>query len=550
RHDSQAVLTDLERGNLFIVPLDNRREWYRYHRLFADLLRQRLIGSISAAAIGDLHHRASVWFEQHNLLDEAIGQALIAPDYDRAAQLVEKHNQWLFQHSELQTLADYTAALPPAILNQRLPLLAMRGWALLATGQYAEAAQVVKSIQQTAQVDDTSWARWYELTSQAQSALLESSVMTMRFAIDQGDTDHTLSLAQHLLPRLNDDQQMWLYNPSYALRAPVRFMLGMAYELRGNLPSAETEFRTATAEGADNPHIVTLAIGHLGGVLMQQGSLHAAADTYRQALKLAEEMGRYSSPFAGVAQVGYGNLLYEWNDLAAAQEQLQEGIALGQSWNSWEAMIPGYLCLARVKQANADWDGASAALDEMIDRNHGYLPTVPQQADSLRAWLWLRQGRLDAVEHWAHDLELNSHQEITYANENDLLLLAQLLIAQDKLAEADQLLQKLAVATQNGGRCQRYLTALLLRAIALTGLDRSREALQLVNAVLTQAEPESYVRVFVDLGTEVAALLYRAIDHQPTSHYAQRLLSAFPTTDWAAPPDRGDELIEPLSDRE
>jgi LuxR family maltose regulon positive regulatory protein len=277
RHNSRTVLSDLERENLFIVPLDNRREWYRYHRLFADLLRQRLIGSIGETAIIDLHHRASVWFKQHNLLDEAIDQSLTAHDFDRAAQLIEKHNEWLFQHSELQTLADYTAALPPAILNQRLPLLAMRSWALLATGHYAEAAQCVKSIQQAAQIDDASWSRWNQLTPPAQAALIESSAMAMRFAIDQGDIDQTLALAQHLLPRLNDDQQVWLYNPSYALRPPIRFMQGMAYEIRGDLLAAETEFRAATQEGVENQHVVALAIGHLGAKTCQRaGTLFIA----------------------------------------------------------------------------------------------------------------------------------------------------------------------------------------------------------------------------------------------------------------------------------
>ena len=181
-----------------------------------------------------------------------------------------------------------------------------------------------------------------------------------------------LELAQRILPQLTDDRQVWLYNTSADLRPPVRFMVGVAREMRGELGAAEDEFRATVAEGAENPHIVALALGHLGSMQAQQGQLRAAAETYRQAFRLAEEMGRYSSPFFGISHAGYGGLLYEWNDLAAAQQQVEEGIAQGKIWNSWEALLPGYLNLARVKHAQGDWDGAFAALDEMVALNRGY----------------------------------------------------------------------------------------------------------------------------------------------------------------------------------
>jgi LuxR family maltose regulon positive regulatory protein len=332
--------------------------------------------------------------------------------------------------------------------------------------------------------------------------------------------------------------------------------VGVAREMRGELRAAEEEYRATVSEGVENPHIVALALGHLGGMQMQQGQLRAASETYRQAFRLAEEMGRYSSPFFGISHAGYGGLLYEWNDLAAAQQQLEEGIAQGKVWNSWEALLPGYMNLARVKHAQGDWAGAFAALDELVTLIRGTMPAAPLLAESERAWLWLRRGHFEAVERWARSVGLNPQQDITYANENDLLLLARLLIAQNKLPAADRLLERLTASTESGGRWTSHLATLLLHAVVFDAQDKTHEAMQLLARALQRAEPEGYIRLFVDLGKAVAPLLYQALEQRLSPDYAQRLLAAFPPADWSLQPDRvepierHEDLIEPLSDRE
>jgi LuxR family maltose regulon positive regulatory protein len=556
RRDSRAALADLDRANLFIVPLDNRREWYRYHHLFSDLLRQRLSEVMGEAELSGLYQNASAWFEQHGLVDEAIGLALNTGDYDRVARLIELHVGWLFQHSELQTLAKYVGALPPAFAAQRLHLMNMRAWALLASGHSAEALHDVQTIERTAGIAEEDWKHWDELPDGKRRALMEVTVLRMRFTMDQGEVDRVLELAQQILPQLTDDQQVWLYNASAALRPPVRFMVGVAREMRGELGAAEAEFRATVTEGADNPHIVALALGHLGSMQTQQGQLRAAAETYRQAFRLAEEMGRYSSPFFGISHAGYGGLLYEWNDLSAALQQLEEGITQGKVWNSWEALLPGYLNLARMKHALGEWDGAFATLDEMVSLTRSTTPAAPALAERERAWLWLRQGRLESVERWARSLGLNSQQDITMGSEADLLILARLLIAQNKLSAAAALLQRLIASTGSSGHWTLHLTAQLWHAVALEAQGKSHEAWPALAQVLKQAEPEGYVRLFVDAGLPAARLLYQAIEHDLASDYARRLLSAFPQTDWSPqfdrvrPIERQEDLIEPLSDRE
>ena len=556
RHDSRSILADLERANLFIVPLDNRREWFRYHHLFSDLLRQRLSESMGETELASFYQTASAWFEQHDLVDEAIGLALGARDYDRTARLIELHVEWLFKHSELQTLADDVGALPPDFLARHLRLLAMRAWALLASGQSAEAWRDLQTIERVAGINEDDWNRWADLSDQARAVLMEATVMRMRFIIDQGKADRVLELAHQVLPQLTADHQVWLYNMSVALRPPVRFMVGVARELRGELQPAEEEFRATTREGTENPHIVALALGHLGSMQLQQGQLRAAAETYHQAFQLADEMGRYSSPFFGISHAGYGGLLYEWNDLAAAHQQVEEGIAQGKVWNSWEALLPGYLNLARVNQALGDWDGAFAALDEMVSLTRNAMPATPLLAESARAWLWLRQGRFREVERWARDLGLNARQDITLGNEADLVTLARLLIAQNKLPEADALLQRLIASTESSGHWMSHLAAQLWYAVTLEAQDKSREARQTLADVLKQAEPEGHMRLFVDAGQPLARLLYQAIERDLAPGYARRLLSAFPQAEWSPQSgqiqqtERPDGLIEPLSDRE
>jgi LuxR family maltose regulon positive regulatory protein len=554
RRDSRSVLADLDRANLFIMPLDNRREWFRYHHLFSDLLHQRLSEAIEEARLIGLYQAASMWFEQHDLIDEAIELTLQAHDFDRAAHLIEQHVERFFKHSELQALAEYVGALPPRFIAQHIHLLAMRAWALLASGHGPDAQAALHTIEQVAGVTEADWQHWDNLSDKQRAALMEVTVMRMRFLMDQGDLPHVLELAQRILPQLTDDQQMWLYNRSLALRPPVRFMVGVSHEMRGELREAEAEYQATVTEGTDNPHIIALALGHLGSMQVQQGQLRAAAATYQQAQQLAEDMGRHSSPFIGISLVSYGGLLYEWNNIEAAQHQIEEGIAQGKIWNSWEALLPGYLHLARVKYAQGDGVGALAALDEMVTLTRSLMPAAPQLAESARAWLWLRLGRLENVERWGRHLTLDAQVAITSTTASEWLIWAHWLLIQKKTGEALTILRQLVSLTENSGHRTIYLTAQLLSAVAHNAQGKLQEAHQTLAQVLKQAEPEGYVRLFVDAGLPVARLLYQAIEHDLSPAYAQRLLAAFPETDWSPQPDRPTpataDLIEPLSDRE
>jgi LuxR family maltose regulon positive regulatory protein len=557
RRDGRSILNDLERANLFVLPLDHRREWFRYHRLFADLLRQRLDETLDEPAVRQLHRRASLWLEHNNLIADAIDQALLAKDHDAAGRLIGVHSPWMFMHSELHTLIEYTNRLPEAFLAAHPKLCVMRAWAATATGQPAEAERCIQRVEHyfNATADAlTQPGRW---SDEARSILAELTVLRMRPAIDQGDIPRTLELADRVLPYLTDDAPHLSYNRPRDLRPPVLFMQAVAHELAGDIVTAASGYAESAELGADNIHIVALALGHLGQAQTLQGQLRTAASTFQRALRMASELGRYSTPFFGLSQAGYGHLQYEWNDLDAAQHSFEQAIAEGQTWHSWEVLLPAYLGLARTRLAHGDWDGAMTALDQLVANSQDYATVVQPIAAAGRAWLAIRRGQLDAAQRWAQSSGLSLDRAAADHRDNEWLIYARLLLAQNKSAEADRLLAKLLQAAEAGHCGQRVIEILALRAIALDAQKKSSEALTTLARALRLAEPEGYVRTFVDAGASMARLLMERlkVEGDRLKPYVGAILAAVSPqqpepVDLHPSAPSPQPLIEPLSERE
>ncbi len=267
-------------------------------------------------------------------------------------------------------------------------------------------------------------------------------------------------------------------------------------------------------------------------------------------------MGAYTTPFFGISQAGYGNVLYEVNDLDEAEQVLQAALKQGQAWHSWEVLIPAYTGLARVKQAQGDWPAAHAALDDLLAASQNFSQPVQPLVDAWRAWLSIRQGQLDAAQRWARALDLTAESEVTYFNEGNLIIFARLLIAQGKFAAANRLLERLLTFTQAGGRNQRTLEVLVLRTVVLDAQQQAAEAAKTLTRALELAEPQGYVRVFVEAGPSVARLLLQKMKDTPENlkmYIADILAAISPETavrSEAPAPITQSTLIEPLSDRE
>jgi LuxR family maltose regulon positive regulatory protein len=311
----------------------------------------------------------------------------------------------------------------------------------------------------------------------------------------------------------------------------------------------------ASARQEGNLHILPMALSHLARLQGVQGRLHQAEETYRQALEAAGTTTGRASPLAGIAYTGLGSLLYEWNDLAAAQAHLSRGIALARPWLAWDTLVPGYLTLAALKWAQGDAEAAAEVAAEslkVLDATEGMFvppPAVSQLAAS-QALLQVRWGNVAAAARWAEGCNIDPEGEIPHAREAEALILARVWIAEGRPADAEQLLARLRAAAEAGGRTGRLIEVLVLQAVASHTQGQSATALNVLCQALLLAEPEGWVRTFVDEGASVAELLGQ-VDRQCAPGYVARLRAAFgppsspPTSTLSAHP-----LIEPLSERE
>jgi LuxR family maltose regulon positive regulatory protein len=560
QNESQYILNQLERHNLFLSPLDNRREWYRYHSLFADLLRQRLGDLFKVSEIAKLHQQASQWYEQRDDVIESVDHAILGKDFSKAAKLIEKRAQVIFQQFKLNSLVKWIETLPKSILDSQLVLSMIYTWALLALGKTKAVEDSLKYIENRIGVrtENVTPDLLKELDPETRGTLIEVLVVRSVIAINQFDIHATLKLCQAVEPYLKDDSQPHLFNPALSLRTVVLFNLGLAHEFIGDGISAQTAFEEAAALSSEqkNANILTMSITHLGQLQILQGKLHQAEKTYRQALKLGAEVTGQQSPLAGIAESGLGNLFYEWNDLESSGNHFKAGVALANLWKHSESLINSYLGLARLKHTQGDSPGAFALIQDLkvILEEIGAKVLLPV-VDAFRARMWVFDGKLTEVEQWIEKSNLTLDGELSYLQENDYITYVRLLIAQKNFDDAEGLITRLLDFSGRAERISRILELIILQAIVKHEQGNSIQAEQIIKRALKMAEPEGYQRLFLDDGASIASLFYQVISHQENSVYAERLLKAldYQKEDQSKKHlDSGtpDALIEPLSGRE
>jgi LuxR family maltose regulon positive regulatory protein len=344
------------------------------------------------------------------------------------------------------------------------------------------------------------------------------------------------------------------------LRSKAAWNLGIAYWMSGDLTAAErafVELITGT-RASGNAYLPLLASYGLGKLRVVQGRLREAAQTYQQALRLGNEEGKPSVPVAGWVYLGMGELLYEWNDLDAAMSQLTEGLELGKRVGTAGPLATGYTVLAWVKQAKGDASGALEAIEKAQqvaprpDAHHLFNPLAPH-------WVrvWLAQGDVTAAARWARERGLGVDNELNFPREVEHIVLARVFIAQGRSDEALRLLERLLSAVWAGGRTGRTIEILMLLALVRLAEGETARAESTLARALQLAEPEGYVRTFVDEGAPMAALLRGAASGGTSPGYAGELLAALrhpaegsvPRIE-ASPPGVAQLLPELLSERE
>ncbi|MFZ1396830.1 MAG: LuxR C-terminal-related transcriptional regulator [Candidatus Promineifilaceae bacterium] len=519
---SHDVLAHLARANLFLVPLDGERRWYRYHHLFADLLRQRLQTAQDEAHLAQLHQRASRWFEANNLLLEAFRHAAAANDVALAARLVEGDGLPLYFRGEATPVRRWLESLPDAEYRARPALWVTYASVLTLTGRLHGNIEEILQAAETALQAVTPDDKTADLLGQI--AANRAMLGVVKNEVDKIITQSRLALE-------------WLHPHNAPMRTTATWTLGYAYQVQGNWAAALEAYAETITQSQKSGNIMTeiAATTCMGQIQEAENQLQQAAETFQHILQL---MGDPPWPAACEACVGLGRIHYQWNELARAEQYGQQGLALARQLENVDTPAACGLLLARVKLAQGDAAAALALLveaEQFVQQHH--FDHWVGEITAVRLQTYLHQGDFTAAAQLAenHDLPLSW---------------ARLHLAQGNPAAALEVLASVRrVAPED------RLPVLLQQALAVAEVGQGETAVTHLQEALTLAQPGGLIRPFVDEGPALARLLYEALSRGIYPAYVNQLLAAFTATDAPSTPasqtSAADaELLDPLSDRE
>jgi LuxR family maltose regulon positive regulatory protein len=555
---AQEMLEHIAAANLFLIPLDDERRWYRYHHLFAELLRARLQEVQPGQAL-HLHRRAARWYEENGLPVDAVHHALASADMDLAADLMQRIISRLGAWSDLDvaTIHRWLMALPEEVSRTRPYLRLFTARTLYAAGQPGAAYRVMEELERTLQAGPDS--------PETAALLAKLAVDRASFAAAQGEVSRTIAFAEQALARAAADD----------LGAQIRALslLGLAHYRAGAVqPAAKAFNRTVElATAMEMTHTAVPLVCHLAELHLMEAQLGAALAAAERARQLGTVAGK---PVAavGFAEVETAKVLYQRNDLAAAETHARRALELLSSGGIAETFGSAPAILAQIRQARGDPEGALAAADEAVSSAEKLgIPRLAHLATAYRARIWLAQARaadqvrpdgekLRLAGRWADDYRHLPAAE--YLRELEELTLARVLLAQSQPARALATLDQLLPAAEGDGRVSVVIETQTLRALALAAWGQIDAALSALSQALALARPEGFVRLFLDEGQPMAQLLRRfQLDQGDSSDFARQLLAAFAGEEHsllspdAVPPaglprDPAYPLVEPLSGRE
>jgi LuxR family maltose regulon positive regulatory protein len=569
---SQAVLERLEQANMFILPLDNEQTWYRYHHLFADVLWVRLQHS-SPDLIPVLHQRAAAWYEQNGFLIEAVEHRLAGGDLDQAVHLIERVAPPTIVGGQVHTALGWLEKLPDEIMRNHPALCVIHSGALMFTNQFEAAESRLR--------DGEQYVSAFPNQETKQIQIIRGMLTMTRATLARisGDLKNCVDFATQSLTLLPESEVFW--------RASPLVHAASAYLIDGDVsPVYEEQARKALEPARLTGNLFTIlrSITNLGRLHALQGQLHRAAATYQEALQLSPTDMQLL--IGGAAYYfGLASLYYEWNELQNAERCLSQGIDQVLSMITVDADVItwGYITMARVQQANGDEPGALAALETLtqLAEHRKFQPYLKARITAAQAWIGLAQGNLKAAILWADESDLlPTDVNLPFYLEAEYLMLARVGIAQGRensgelrLRDAVSLLDRLLQAAETGSRIGSVIEILGLRAQAHSVLKTRAGALSDIERALLLAEPEGFIRSFVDEGESLRVLIsefrsmagkqqsrMRLVRRSTLLNYVDRLLSAFPVRSAVIAPgprisdqaqyQQGDSLQVTLSERE
>jgi LuxR family maltose regulon positive regulatory protein len=548
--DSQTILAHLERTNLFVLPLDDERRWYRYHHLFADLLNSTLGKHRSTEEIRELHRRASHWHQGEGSLEEAMIHAMAAQDFKRAAAMIDENVVSMLSRSEAPVLLGWIEKLPEQIVRGRPSLDIYRAYTLALSGRPGEAEPLLEDVEQRIDPDSPRAAEYM-----GHIAAIRSYTANL-----WGDTDRVIEMAALAEQHLPEEHLIARGMANYALAVTYYAADDMDSTIKASLKMLDI------GKKLDRLLMVVTALCDLGSAKKVQGQLRQSQEYYDRARRWLVERNGMDSRVRCVYEVGWADSLLQWNELDAAYEHAVTGIEYCQRFAAPSEMTWGYVTLMRVLQAQGDVEGALDALydAEQVLEAHSVRQALRVELETKRVALWLAVGDTLTAKRWAAYCDGGSERE--------QVALARLRLAEGRASDAQLLLERQRALAESGGRVGRLIEILGLLALAYDAQGRGDDADSVLSQALSLARPEGHVRVFLDLGWPLYELLHKlatkraaaeapgAPSTQIARRYVDNLLDAFlqerkahakQAAMTASPPrPLAEASIDPLTERE
>ena len=537
------ILAYLERANLFTIPLDDERCWYRYHHLFADLLRNRLT-ALHPELVPILHHRASEWYEAAGYPEETIEHALKANNDERLAGLIEKYAWDLLHQSKYNLLFSWIESLPSTRVAASPWLCIYQSWTRHWAGLRSEGEASLNTAEQLLARSSSAGEAGGE-----DEKLIAGYMATIRahYALTNEDLPQVLEQAQTALKLLPDDD--------YFTRSTAGVALGGAYWGIGDRANAEETYADCAADALKGGYRyrASSALCYAGMQQVKQARLLQAQETYLEALSLATGPGESYFPNAGYPLAKLGELSCEWNELEQARVYVSEGVKQCKQLGHVDLIAEAYIALTRVQLAQQDLYGVKETLQltNRLLQGTKVDPWIRCWLDDCRLRLWAATGRLEEIINWMDSSGLDASDPLNYHHDLNHVNLARALViaghrrqTKPYLDEAMHLLTRLLTAAEAAGWSHESIKILVLQALALQALGEEETALSTLARALTLAEPGGYVRSFIAEGDVMAELLQKTVGRKTAVEYVKQLISELGSD------QRQAALVEPLSPRE
>ena len=535
RDDSRMILEELERSNLFLVPLDHQRKWFRFHQLFADLLSISLKNEKQDSE-ATLYRRASSWYEDQQMLSEAVRLALMGNDTEKVLKLMEGHLLEIVSKSELTKLNRLLASLPKDTINSNPFIALAMAWGKSYVWQFNSAELLLdKAASNLDGLDEITQNRL-----QGRILVLQSYIAGSKRAYK-----NSIQIAKEALRLLpNDDLSM----RSFSL-----LIIGNAYRFEGNLKHAIKFHNDALGviKGTRDINLSVIILSRITELYKLMGKLNRAQQAGLQALDMIERwqgLTGSESFTLGYLNLRLSSIYYERNDLENALKFAETGYALVKAWGAYDSISHGYFCLAKIHQAMGNYDLAIAYLNEFKDSYPWEDRLQYQFASAHQAEIHLRVGKIKEAEAWAASFRKKTYDSIQFLDFLFYDVLAQVFIEKDQLDEAQSLLEMLLVTSKQAGTTQLEAQTLARWSLVHKKVGDPDAAIVMLEKALALLVPEDYLRTFMDMGDDMAELIYQASLQGVYPGFCKQIMDEYSSP--AAFVQDSPVLVEPLSLRE